>query len=567
MTTAQAVGAVSREAAEWYAIHWPTIHRNVRRLQVRIVQATKERRWGRVRALQRLLTHSYSGKVLAVRRVTENTGKVTPGVDQEIWDTPEKKIQAVRALRRRGYRSQPLRRVYILKSDGKTMRPLGIPTMIDRGQQALYLLALDPVVETTADRNSYGFRQRRSCADAIGQCFLALRRANAQWILEGDIKSCFDKISHDWLLAHVLMDRVILQKWLKSGYMEKHVLHESTDGTPQGGIISPALANCTLDGLERLLQDKYPAGKRLKSLGGEKPYVHLIRYADDFVITSKSKELLEGEIKPLVEQFLQERGLELSPTKTVITHVERGFDFLGQNVRRYPNGKLLIKPSKKNVGTFLNGIRKIIKDARGMTAADLIDQLNPKIRGWANYHRHVVSKRIFGRVDCTIFSNLWQWARRRHPNKPSRWVKAKYFERRRDRDWTFFCETCDDEGRPGKVWLFHAKSTPIKRHVKVKGEANPYDPAYETYFEDREGAHMLDTFRGTRTLRYLWHEQGGLCTLCTTKITRITGWRLHYCVPRVKGGSTGATNCVLLHPECHDRVHRQRLPVSKPRLL
>ncbi len=567
MTTARAVGAVSREAAEWHAIDWQAINRNVRRLQVRIVQATKESRWGRVRALQRLLTHSYSGKVLAVRRVTENKGKVTPGVDQEIWDTPEKKTQAVHALKRRGYRSQPLRRVYIPKSDGKTMRPLGIPTMIDRGQQALHLLALDPVVETTADRNSYGFRQKRSCADAIGQCFLVLRSANAQWILEGDIKSCFDKISHDWLLAHVPMDRVILQKWLKSGYMEKHVLHESTDGTPQGGIISPALANCALDGLERLLQEKFPARKRLKSFGGEKPCVHLVRYADDFVITSKSKELLEGEIKPLVEQFVQERGLELSPTKTVVTHVERGFDFLGQNVRRYPKGKLLIKPSKKNVGTFLNGIRRIIKDAHGASAADLIDQLNPRIRGWANYHRHVVSKRTFGRVDHTIFSNLWQWARRRHPNKPSRWVKAKYFERRRGRDWTFFDETCDDEGRPNKVWLYNAKSTPIKRHVKVKGEANPYDPTYETYFEEREGAHMLDTFRGTRTLRFLWHEQRGLCTLCNTKITRITGWRLHYCVPRVKGGSTGATNCVLLHPECHDRVHRQRLSVSKPRLL
>jgi len=214
MTTAQAVGAVSREAAEWYAIDWPTIHRNVRRLQVRIVQATKANRWGRVRALQRLLTHSYSGKVLAVRRVTENNGKTTPGVDQEIWDTPEKKTQAVHALKRRGYRSQPLRRVYIPKSDGKTMRPLGIPTMIDRGQQALHLLALDPVVETTADRNSYGFRQKRSCADAMVQCFLALRSANTQWVLEGDIKSCFDKISQDWLLNHVPMDRVILKQWL-----------------------------------------------------------------------------------------------------------------------------------------------------------------------------------------------------------------------------------------------------------------------------------------------------------------------------------------------------------------
>src|SRR5579864_339669 len=269
MTTAQAVGAVSREAAEWYAIDWPAIHRNVRRLQVRIVQATKESRWGRVRALQRLLTHSYSGKVLAVRRVTENNGKKTPGVDQEIWDTPEKKTQAVHALKRRGYQSQPLRRVYIPKSDGKTMRPLGIPTMKDRAQQALYLLALAPVVETTADKNSYGFRQQRSCADAMEQCFKALRSANTQWILEGDIKSCFDKISHDWFLAHVPIDRVILQKWLKSGYLEKHVLHETTDGTPQGGIISPALANCALDGLERLLRKNYPAGKRLKSLGGE----------------------------------------------------------------------------------------------------------------------------------------------------------------------------------------------------------------------------------------------------------------------------------------------------------
>jgi RNA-directed DNA polymerase len=567
MTTAQAVGAVSREAAEWYAIDWQAIHRNVRRLQVRIVQATKASRWGRVQALQRLLTHSYGGKVLAVRRVTENNGKKTPGVDQEIWDTPEKKTQAAHALQRRGYRSQPLRRVYIPKSDGKTMRPLGIPTMIDRGQQALHLLALDPVVETTADKNSYGFRQKRSCADAMEQCFKALRSANTQWILEGDIKSCFDKISRDWLLNHVPMERVILRQWLTSGYMEKHVLHETTDGTPQGGIISPALANCALDGLERLLQEKYPAGKRLQSLGGGKPCVNLVRYADDFVITGKSKELLEGEIRPLVEQFLQERGLELSPTKTVITHVEHGFDFLGQNVRRYPNGKLLIKPSKKNVETFLDGIRRTIKAAHGVSAADLIDQLNPKIRGWANYHRHVVSKRTFGCVDHTIFSSLWQWVRRRHPNKSPRWVKSKYFDRRGHRDWSFFGETCDDEGRPSKLWLFHAKSTPIKRHVKVKGEANPYDPTYETYFEEREGAHMLETFRGTRTLRYLWHEQRGFCTQCNTKITRITGWRLHYCVRRVMGGSTGATNCVLLHPECHDRVHRQRISVSKPRLL
>ena len=245
MTTAQAVGAVSSEAAQWYAIDWQAIHRNVRRLQVRIAQATKESRWGKVRALQRLLTHSYSGKVLAVRRVTENDGKETPGVDREIWDTPEKKTQAVHELKRRGYQPQPLRRVYIPKSDGKTMRPLGIPTMCDRAQQALYLLALDPIGETTADKNSYGFRQQRSCADAIEQGFNALKSATTQWVLEGDIRSCFDKISHDWLLAHVPMDGAILQKWLKSGYMDKHVLHETTDGTPQGGIITPRTQKIT----------------------------------------------------------------------------------------------------------------------------------------------------------------------------------------------------------------------------------------------------------------------------------------------------------------------------------
>jgi RNA-directed DNA polymerase len=564
MTTATAVGAVSSEAREWYAIHWPTIQRNVRRLQVRIAQATKAGRWGKVRALQRLLTHSYSGKVFAVRRVTENDGKKTPGVDQEIWDTPEKKIQAVHELKRRGYQPQPLRRVYIPKSDGKTMRPLGIPTMIDRAMQALHLFALDPVAETTADKNSYGFRQQRSCADAIEQSFNALNSATTQWVLEGDIRSCFDKISHDWLLAHVPMDRAVLQKWLKSGYMDKHVFHGTTEGTPQGGIISPVLANCALDGLERVLKENYP-GRPLKSFGGKNPSVNFVRYADDFIITSKSKELLEGEVKPLVEQFLQKRGLELSPTKTVITHVEKGFDFLGQNVRRYPNGKLLIKPSKKNVKTFLGGIRKTIKAALGSPAADLINKLNPKIRGWANYHRHVVSKRTFSRVDYEIFSSLWRWARRRHPKKNWRWIKAKYFEQRGIRNWTFTGEMCDDQGRPFKVRLLLARDTPIRRHVKVKSEANPYDLAYETYFEKREADHMQVTFQGSRFLRFLWYEQRGLCLVCNTKITRLSGWHLHYCVPRLKGGSTSAENRVLLHPECHDRVHHLHLSVSKPR--
>jgi RNA-directed DNA polymerase len=247
--------------------------------------------------------------------------------------------------------------------------------------------------------------------------------------------------------------------------------------------------------------------------------------------------------------------------------VKTGFDFLGQNVRRYPDGKRRIKPSKKNVKTFLDDIRRTIKAALGSSAADLIRQLNPKIRGWANYHRHTMNKSTFARVDHEIFSSLWRWARRRHPRKAARWCKEKYFANHAGQDWSFFGEVLDDAGQPRNIWLLRASSTPIKRHTKIQGDANPYDPAYETYFEKREEDHMRESFRGTRILRFLWYEQHGLCPVCNIKITRVTGWRLHYCLSRTMGGSNSAENCLLLHPECHDRVHRLRLSVSKPRLL
>ena len=325
----RSAGAASHAEEGWHTINWESAYRIVCRLQARIVKAIQAGRWGKVKALQYLLTHSFSGKALAVRRVTENQGKGTPGVDQQTWDTPEKKATALQALQQRGYYPQPLRRVYIPKNNGK-MRPLGIPTMKDRAMQALYLQALDPIAETTADPNSYGFRKERSTADAIDQCHIVLsNRGGARWIFEGDIKSCFDRISHKWLMDHIPMCKTILQKWLKAGFMEKHVLHATEEGTPQGGICSPALANMTLDGLERKLRERYPKASALS----RKVKVNLVRYADDFIITGSSKELLEEEVKPLVESFLKERGLELSPEKTHITRIEDGFDFLGQNVR------------------------------------------------------------------------------------------------------------------------------------------------------------------------------------------------------------------------------------------
>ncbi len=418
--------------------------------------------------------------------------------------------------------------------------------------QVLYLLALNPIAETTGDRNSYGFRPERSTADAIEQCFNVLSHTySAQWVLEGDIKACFDGISHMWLEAHILMDKSILNKWLKAGYIEKQVFYRTEEGTPQGGPISPVLANLTLDGLERELRSLYPGYRQ-----SQKAKVNLIRFADDFVITGSSKELLEHEVKPLVEQFMRERGLTLSVEKTLITHIEDGFDFLGQHVRKY-NGKLIIKPSKKSVKAFLEKVRKVVKEHQGTTAGHLILLLNPLIRGWARYHQHVVSKEIFQDVDSAIFEVVWQWARKRHNNKPRRWIKDKYFHDHEERHWVFTGVVIGRDGVLETVRLFRAAQTPIKRHVKIQGAANPFDPAWEVYFEKRLGVKMEGTLRGKRQLLALWKNQKGLCPQCHQRITKLTGWHNHHKVWRSKGGGDQLENRVLLHPTCHQQLHSQ----------
>jgi RNA-directed DNA polymerase len=483
MTTVN-VGAPSARIINWKLINWDTVTSHVRRLQLRIAKAIKQGRYCRAKALQWLLTHSFYAKLLAIKRVTQNKGKHTPGIDRIIWRTDKQKIQAANALKRRGYKSLPLRRIYIPKKNGK-LRPLGIPTMIDRSQQALHLLALEPIAEILGDKNSYGFRPKRSIHDAIAQCFLILsRQTSAQWILEGDIKSCFDKISHLWMEENTIMDKSVLRQWLKAGYMEKNAFHQTEEGTPQGGIASPSLANIALDGLESVLSAMNKRGNK----------INFVRYADDWICTAASKEILEKAVLPTVVNFLKERGLELSLEKTKITHIDEGFDFLGFNLRKY-KGKLLIKPAKKGIKAFLEGIRETIHSMRAESAESLILTLNPKIQGWANHFRRCVAKKSFSYIDACIFKSIWKWAEERHPNKNVTWVRNKYFTRIGLRNWCFFSQETNNE----RLVLALASNTSIKRYVKVKADATPYDPDYQEYFLDRTNKQKIER-RNSRTI-------------------------------------------------------------------
>jgi RNA-directed DNA polymerase len=452
-------------AASWSSIDWTKIRRHVSRLQARIVKAVRAGKWHRVRCLQRLLANSLAAKLLAVKRVSSNRGKRTAGVDGIVLETPAQKWQQAQQLNAKEYKPKPLRRIYIPKKNGKR-RALGIPVQADRAEQALELLALDPVSETLADRCSYGFRQGRSAQDAMAACFQALgRQQSAEWILEGDIRGCFDHLDHNWLGEHVLTHQGKLRAWLKAGYLERGMFHPTAEGTPQGGIISPTAANIALDGL----------AERLKTHFKGRYKVNLVRYADDFIITGVSQTLLEEEVKPLVVQFLTERGLELAEEKTRIVRIDQGFDFLGFNVRKY-NGKLLIKPATSSIAAVKEKVREIIGTGKSLPQGVLIRRLNPVIRGWGNYYRHVVSKEVFNDIDYTIWRMTWNWAKRRHPQRARRWVKDRYYTRKEGHEWVF---------TDGSVDLFRMSSIPIRRHELVRGASNPYDPAHASYFAAR----------------------------------------------------------------------------------
>lgn len=540
-----------RRGQTWESIDWNKCEQAVNKLQARIVKAQKAGKYGKVKALQWTLTHSFYAKTLAVKRVTSNNGKKTSGVDNVLWSTPQSKFKAIVTLKRRGYKPQPLKRVNIKKSNGK-LRPLGIPTMKDRAMQALYLMALEPVSETTADNYSFGFRKDRSTADAMARCHALLsRKCSAEWVLEGDIKGCFDHISHNWLMENIPTDKTILQKWLKCGFVYNKELFPTEEGTPQGGIISPTLANMTLDGLQELLETNFPWEHIPGKTGWYCPKVRLVRYADDFIITGETKELLEQKVRPLVAQFLAERGLTLSEEKTKITHISDGFDFLGFNVRKFGDN-LLTQPAKDRIKRMLSKVKYEIKRSRGGTQHELIMRLNPILNGWANYYKYSAASTAFRKADHQIFKKLWQWALRRHGNKCKGWIKDRYFHRIDGRDWVFAVKKKNEKKEeyyvPATI-LFYTK---IERYPQLKCEVNPFDPEWRQYLEKRRTAKMKMSLKGRRSLIAMWERQKRNCVLCGEPITAETTWHT------MNRQENGKNHLSLVHDSCYQSVTHKK---------
>lgn len=456
-------GSDAELAMEWQSIDWQYVEKQVGRLQAKISKAMAEGRKNDAMSFSHLLTRSFTAKALAVRIVSENKGSMTAGVDGVVWTTDAQKMRAVKELDSKTYKSKPLRRVEIPKKNGK-MRPLGIPTMQDRAMQTLHWLALDPINEVLSDPFSYGFRKERSTHDARERLFKAFTgKGRMNWALEGDIKGCFDHINHEWLMENIPMDRRVLKQFLKAGYLSEGTWFPTEEGTPQGGAISPTLANLTLNGMHQLLQDHF----------SEDNHVIVVRYADDFVVATKTKEDAEEAMNVLIP-FLRERGLELSAEKTVITHITDGFDFLGFNFRRYPNDKLLIKPSKRSFDSIKEKLRDIVL-GRGKAAsqADIITRLNPVIRGWCNYFRGTVAYGTFKALHDYIYHILERWAQRRHSRRHRIWFMRRYWHKRGENKWVFSC-TVKRNGKTVELDLFSPKDMKIRRHTLVRQGTNPY---------------------------------------------------------------------------------------------
>jgi RNA-directed DNA polymerase len=554
-------GTIDPSSEAWNKLPWKKFERHVFRIQKRIYQASQSGNQRAVQKLQKLLMKSEAARLLAVRRVTQdNQARKTAGVDGVKAVKPKERLVLAKQIHPNKWKrakAQPVRRVSIPKPGKAETRPLGIPVIRDKAQQTLVKFALEPEWEARFEPNSYGFRPGRSCHDAIVAVWISINHKE-KYVLNADLKECFENINQQALLqklkAYPQMRR-IMRNWLRAGVMNDGVFEETTSGTPQGGAISPLLANIALHGMETLVK---------KAFRQREQYPTLIRHADDFVVFHHTEEgVLRA--KDVLETWLKEMGLEMKPNKIRIGHTlndyqgKVGFDFLGWNVKQFPVGKThrsvtggkyskplgfktIIRPSKEKVRTHMQEIKEVIMRHASSDQNAVIKGLNPIIRGWTAYYKTMVAAEEFSTCDHKMWKLLWRWAKKRHPRKGAGWRRERYWQTVEQRQWVFMT--------PKDAKLRQHTLTKIQRHVKVKGEASPYDGNMLYWSQRLKNNPMLHSVKG-----YLLSRQQGKCKWCDQLFREADIIEIDHIQPRSQGGSEKLDNKCLLHGHCHDQRH------------